>query len=250
MDRRSFLGSACMALAHVAVSQTPGTTQEFYTPPPDFKGDWRLKPDPKLPDVLLIGDSISIGYTLPVRKLLAGKANVYRPMNAAGTGPANCGDTRRGLQEIHAWLGDKRWAVIHFNWGLHDLCYRNPASKLYGNRDKVHGTLQVPLPDYRKNLVQLVDVLEQTHAPLMWASTTVIPPHEAGRYVGDEVKYNAAAAEIMHAHRIPIDDLYALTSKFPPDYFYHPGDVHYSARGTQLIAEQVANALLGVLKKS
>ena len=34
--------------------------------------------DPKLPRVLLIGDSISIGYTIPVRKLLEGKANVHR----------------------------------------------------------------------------------------------------------------------------------------------------------------------------
>lgn len=239
-----------MVAAHAAVSQTPGTTREFYIPPPDFKGDWRLKPDPKLPDVLLIGDSISIGYTLPVRKLLAGTANVYRPMNAAATGPANCGDTRRGLQDIHKWLGNKQWAAIHFNWGLHDLCYRNPASKLYGNRDKINGTLQVPLPNYKKNLEQLVEVLEQTRAPLMWASTTVVPPNEAGRYEGDEVKYNAAAASIMRTHYIPVDDLYALTSKFPPEYFYHAGDVHYSMRGTQLIAKQVANSLLSILKKS
>jgi hypothetical protein len=40
--------------------------------------------DPRLPRVLLIGDSISIGYTLPVRRLLEGKANVHRiPVNGA-----------------------------------------------------------------------------------------------------------------------------------------------------------------------
>jgi hypothetical protein len=33
--------------------------------------------DPKLPRVLLIGDSISKGYTPEVQKLLAGKANVH-----------------------------------------------------------------------------------------------------------------------------------------------------------------------------
>ena len=32
-----------------------------------------------LPRVLLLGDSVSIGYTLPARKLLEGKANVHRP---------------------------------------------------------------------------------------------------------------------------------------------------------------------------
>jgi acyl-CoA thioesterase-1 len=70
--------------------------------------------DPKLPRVLLIGDSISIGYTLEVRKLLAGKANVHR-------NPGNGGPTINGLARLDEWLGTSRWDVIHFNWGLHDL---------------------------------------------------------------------------------------------------------------------------------
>src|SRR5882757_3092673 len=67
-----------------------------------------------LPRVLLIGDSISMGYTLPVRELLAGKANVHRV-------PENGGSTRTGLEKLDAWLGKGKWDVIHFNWGLHDL---------------------------------------------------------------------------------------------------------------------------------
>ncbi len=77
----------------------------------------RRKPNPAmaavedvagLPRVLLIGDSISIGYTVPVRKLLEGKANVHRPRT-------NCGPTTRGVQAIDEWLGDGKWDVIHFN---------------------------------------------------------------------------------------------------------------------------------------
>jgi hypothetical protein len=69
-----------------------------------------------LPRVLLIGDSISIGYTLDVREMLKGKANVHRI-------PTNGGPTTNGLKSIKAWLGDSKWDVIHFNWGLHDLKY-------------------------------------------------------------------------------------------------------------------------------
>src|SRR5688572_21808238 len=69
--------------------------------------------DPKLPRVLLIGDSISIGYTLAVRDLLKGKANVHRI-------PTNGGPTTNGLARLKQWLGDGKWDVIHFNWGLHD----------------------------------------------------------------------------------------------------------------------------------
>ena len=59
--------------------------------------------------MLLIGDSISIGYTLPVRKLMQGKANIHRPLT-------NCGPTTKGIAEIDKWLGKDKWDVIHFNW--------------------------------------------------------------------------------------------------------------------------------------
>ncbi|MEI6467818.1 MAG: hypothetical protein WCQ89_24065, partial [Verrucomicrobiota bacterium] len=78
-----------------------------------------ISDDPRLPRVLLIGDSVSIGYTLAVRRELAGAANVHRP-------PANGGSTKIGLRDLDRWLGDQRWDVIHFNFGLHDLGYRWP----------------------------------------------------------------------------------------------------------------------------
>lgn len=73
-----------------------------------------------LPRVLLIGDSISIGYTLHVRELLKGKANVHRI-------PANGGPTTNGVTHLKTWLGDSKWDVIHFNFGLHDLVYMGPG---------------------------------------------------------------------------------------------------------------------------
>ena len=62
-----------------------------------------------LPRVLLIGDSISMGYTEPTRKLLQGKANVVRI-------PVNGGPTTTGLENLEKWLGAEWWDVIHFNW--------------------------------------------------------------------------------------------------------------------------------------
>ena len=90
-----------------------------------------------LPKVFIIGDSISIGYTQDVIHSLQDRAFVSRAK-------ANCGDTNRGLSALDTWLGDTKWDLIHFNWGLHDLCYRNPDVKSVGNRDKVNGTQSVP----------------------------------------------------------------------------------------------------------
>jgi len=232
-----------LLLSLLAVQAKPKTNKEtFYTPKEDRRGMKSAGAiDKTLPNVLILGDSISIGYTLPVREKLKGKANVIRPS-------ANCGNTKMGLAGIEKWLGTNHWDVIHFNWGLWDLCYRNPQSKNQGNRDKVNGKLSTSLEDYEKNLEALVLRLKNTGAVLIWASTTVVPEGEAGRVVGDDVKYNAVAERVMKKHGVLINDLYATTKAFPPDMFKAPGDVHYTSEGYVKLAAQVAAKVSDALK--
>jgi len=217
--------------------------QEFYTPEQDREG---LKKDAavqaQLPNVLIIGDSISIGYTMPVVTLLKDVANVQRVK-------VNCGDTNFGRKNLKIWLGDTHWDVIYFNWGLHDLCYHNPESKERGNRDKVHGIIAVPLAEYEKNLESIVLQLKETGATLMWANITRIPENEPGRVVGDALVYNAAAEKIMKRHGIVTDDLYALTVGFDSSLAVGVGDVHYTKQGYGKIAEQVAKSIQAVFKE-
>ena len=73
----------------------------------------------EFPNILLLGDSISIGYTPFVQQMLKGKANVVRPMQKDGKRPENCAYAANGVTRIEAWLGDTKWDVIHFNFGLH-----------------------------------------------------------------------------------------------------------------------------------
>ena len=214
-----------------------------FTPAEDLAGAWAFVPDPSLPDVLLLGDSISIAYTRPVRTLLKGRANIYRAMSADGRQPGNGGDTRMGLAGLDAWLAGHHWSVIHFNWGLWDLCYRDPASLNHGNRDKEKGTLAVPLAEYARNLEQLVVRLKATGATLIWATTTVVPEGELGRIAGDEINYNQVAAGIMARHGVLVDDLHALTAAMPPEKFRAPADVHCTPEGPAELARQVASHL-------
>tara|TARA_R110002167_G_scaffold63117_3_gene178144 strand:- start:5758 stop:6486 length:729 start_codon:yes stop_codon:yes gene_type:complete len=198
------------------------------------------KPDPNLSHVLIIGDSISIGYTKPTIELLKDVANVERVK-------ANCGDTKRGLQNLERWLGKTDWDVIHFNWGLHDLCYRHPDSKTQGHRDKVNGTISVPLAQYEKNLEALVKQLEKTGATLIWATTTPVPEGEAGRVVGDDLKYNEVATKIMKQHGIKINDLHQLASEFDAPHWAGPGNVHFKQAGSNKLAQQVAKEIKAAL---
>jgi len=187
--------------------------------------------------VLLIGDSITWGYSNEVRRLLAGQAEVTLI-------PDNAQTTVFGLQQLADWLGDTRWDVIHFNWGLWDLCYRDPPSLNQGNRDKINGTVSVPLADYATNLTELVTRLTATGARLIWASITPIPDGELGRITGDEVKYNAVAEKIMRAHQIEIDDLYTGILPHCQELQLPDGDVHFTEAGYAFLARQVVGCIL------
>jgi len=198
--------------------------------------------DKDLPKVLIIGDSISIGYAPFVKEFLKGQADVFRHKG-------NAQHTGTGLEKLDQWLGDTDWDVIHFNWGLWDLCYRHPSSKNQGNRDKIKGTLTTTPDQYEKNLDELVKRLKKTDAKLIWAHTTYVPEGESGRIVGDDAKYNAAATRVMKKHDVAINDLHSLTASFPPELFVKPGDVHYTKEGSEKLASQVAAAIQEQLKQ-
>jgi acyl-CoA thioesterase-1 len=193
-----------------------------------------VEENPGLPRVLLIGDSISVGYTLPVRKLLEGKANLLRI-------PVNGGPTIRGMEFLSEWLGTRKWDVIHFNWGLHDI------KRLKDGKVDVSGGWQVPAEQYEKNLEALVAKLGATGAKLIWGCTTPVPEGAGGRIPGDEIKANAIAERVMKKHGIPRDDLYAHVLPRLGQY-QRPANVHFTPEGYDFLATPVAQSILDALE--
>ena len=182
-----------------------------------------------LPRVLLIGDSISMGYTLGVRKRLVGRANVHRI-------PTNGGPTKNGVARLEAWLGAGRWDVIHFNHGIHDLRFMDDGQR------------QVGPADYEANLRKIVARLKQTGATLIWATITPIPDGELNppRRFGSVAEYNAIAARVMRENGIRINDLNAhVTPRFTE--LQTPRDLHYQPAGYEFLAEKVAAEIQVVL---
>ena len=213
-----------------AAAQTPKSRAVAEKPRPKARKKGPMAPivdDSALPRVLLIGDSISVGYTLPVREMLAGKANVHRI-------PTNGGPTTKGLENIEAWLGGGKWDVIHFNWGLHDLYHVDE------NRPRV------PIGHYEKNLETLVGRLERTGAKLIWASTTPVPEGARARVADDAVPYNAVAKRVMKRKSIRINDLHA---RVLPELGKHqkPRNVHFTREGSRFLARKVADEILRAL---
>ena len=194
-----------------------------------------VEDDPNLPRVLIIGDSISIGYTLPVREMLKGVANVHRP-------PVNCASTKHGINGIEDWVGNKKWDVIHFNWGLHDLKYMGPNGENLADPQLNSSSQQVPIDEYVKNLQRLVLYLKKTKADLIWRNTTPVPIGAKGRVVGDSKKYNDAAQEIMSHYSIETNDLYQF-AKDNWDKVGRKADVHFTPEGSKEIAKLVAKSI-------
>lgn len=208
------------------------------------KVSWAVEADPALPNVLILGDSISIGYTLDVRKLLKGRANVFRPVKDNGTKPENCSKSTFGIESIDRWLAlAPKWDVIHFNWGLHDLARINRETGQTGPEVPP----QISVEEYKVNLRKLVAAMKATGAKLIFATTTTFPPGVTPCRLPEEVeKYNAAAREIMDENGVLIDDLHALT-KDRLSELQLPLNVHFTGKGSRVIAEKVAGCIESTL---
>ena len=183
--------------------------------PPGRKGSASAR----LPRVLLIGDSISMGYTVPVQARLKGTAEVHG-------WPIAVNPTTHALAKIDGHLSKMRWDVIHFNWGLNDLEHSGI------------GRPRIPLELYEKNLRQLVNRIEKTGAVLIWATTTPVPEGTRSRTAGDAVKYNAVAADVMQGRNILFNDLYAFALPRLAT-MQDKANVHFNDAGSALLAEEV-----------
>jgi lysophospholipase L1-like esterase len=193
--------------------------------------------------VLLIGDSISIGYTPHVKQLLASEVEVFRPTAKNGKAE-NCSGTTNGVKKIDDWLSRDggKWDVIHFNFGLHDLKHIDP--KTGKNSESTDAPRQAEPAQYEKNLREIAAKIKATGAKVIWCNTTPVPqgklnPH---RFFGDVAEYNAIGQEIAAEEKFAVNDLYGFA--LPQlDKIQNKADVHFNAAGSKLLAEEVAKSI-------
>lgn len=187
--------------------------------------------------ILIIGDSISIGYTPFVTENLKNIADVsHNPGNAQHTGT--------GLDSIETWVGANDWDIIQFNWGLWDFCYRNPDSKEQGNRDKINGKITFNIESYRHNLDSIVKLIRRkSNAELIFVTTSYVPDNEAGRFKDDAMKYNDVAKKIMESNSIKVNDIYVSSIEIHNEFGKDTNDVHYTNKGYEELGLLISNFL-------
>jgi len=179
-----------------------------------------------LPRVLLIGDSITRGYFGEVEKRLLGKAYCARLTTS------KCVSGPSFPDEVQLLLKQYKFAVIHFNNGLHGWGYTESQ--------------------YRDGLLRLMATFKEhaAGAQLVWATTTPVRERENLQQISERTERvkarNQIAAEIMKERGVPTDDLYGLVEQHAA---WHSGDgVHFNAKGKEAQGAAVAESVLKCLE--
>lgn len=207
--------------------------------------DPRMSDDPKLPRVLVIGDSISMNYHDAAKIALKGIANYHR-------NEGNSLSSTHGVNNTELWLGNYQekglhWDVIQFNHGLHDL------KQTYDPKTDTFGPFAIPIEDYKQNLEKQIAILKKTGAKLIWCNTTPVPTDiksQYGRRKGTPNTYNQAALEVMGKYpEILINDLHATVTDSPTfQAWWKTKDPHfYQPEEQQALGKAVAENIIKAL---
>jgi len=181
--------------------------------------------------VLVIGDSISMGYTPVLQKELAGEAEVEH-------NPENGGDTARILANIDAWIAAVRPNLICLNSGLHDI-----------KRDRATGKNQVPLDAYKRNLRAILRKIRPARSPVIWISTTPVieerhrVSRDFDRFNADIDAYNAAARAIADKADIPVIELHDVAVGLRLETMLEKDGVHFTDEGYEQLGGVLAAGL-------
>ena len=140
-----------------------------------------------------------------------------------------------GNEKILDWIGNSKWDLIHFNFGLWDW---------YGWKQEKKATLE----SYAKNLESIVGKLKSTGAKLVFAVTTppcIGPEKKVQFIVSDEraESFNRSALAVMKKNNVIINDLYSLIGNNRKQYQRGENDVHYNDAGRDLLAKEVAKVI-------
>jgi len=213
--------AGALALARPAIAEKPITEKVEWT--------WTDRPEAPvagLPNVLLVGDSITRGYYPATEKEMSGVANVYLFATSCASGDPRLPGQ---LRDYFNMMG-LSFAVIHFNNGMHGWGYTEAQ--------------------YTAGLPGMIATLRaaEPQAKLVWANTTpVLHDSTTGESTNARIdERNRLAAAVMSREGIATDDQHGLMLKYPE---LHNGDVHFTEAGSALEAAQVAQWVRQALGK-
>ena len=183
--------------------------------------------------IVLLGDSIRMGYDKYVKEAFDGVAEVYYPLD-------NCRFAVNVLRFAHEWKKTGEWPddidLVHWNVGLWDAIefFRDgpltPIEYYEQYIGRVYKRLKLIFPNAKFVFATSTSVLESRNSINICRSNARIE------------KYNEAAIRALAGTDTVINDLYTLSKSFPEEY--HSDGVHYrTMEGTAAIGGKVISVL-------
>ena len=197
--------------------------------PEEIEWTWEVRPPhpaPALPNVLLLGDSITRNYFPQVTKSLKGTANVY--LMAVST---SVGDPRLPHQIAEfAAMENVSFRIVHFNNGMHGWDYTEAQYK-------------AAFPE----LLHCVEHLTSSRRALIWATITPVQKNAFNGASNERIdQRNRIALEQIHAAGVTVDDQHALMMKHLDTY---EDTVHFGPSGAELMGIQAAETIRSALQR-
>jgi len=178
--------------------------------------------------IVLVGDSIRMGYEPLVRQKVGDRAEVWAPAE-------NCGNSMAHRDRFVAWAIEPKPDVYHFNCGIHDLHVIDLGARF-------------TVSAYARNLRIVVERLKtETNARLIWAtSTPMLAPlnPNAKRYPAVEL-YNAAALRVMEKNGIEVNDLYQAVMDAGAEKCLSEDKVHMAPYGNEVLSDAIVRFIFG-----
>jgi hypothetical protein len=198
----------------------PCRGQKPVSTPEDIEWTWEVRPphpNPQLPNVLLLGDSISRNYFPQATNDLAGIANLY--LMASST---SVGDPRLPHQIVEFSALEKvRFRVVHFNNGMHGWGYSEAQ-------------YQAAFPSFLNSVRDLLG----KHGTLIWATITPVRPDASNGATNPRIeRRNAIALSLVNAAGIAVDDQHALMMQHRDLY---EDSIHFNPAGASIQGDQAA----------
>lgn len=193
----------------------------------------------ELKKVVLIGDSIRVGYQPFVVKNLESVATIWAPDENGKT-------TNNVIYNLNGWVKNQNPDIIHINAGLHDI--RTLSWELGPGH-----TLVKP-KHYQDNLETIFTWINKyVGCKIIWATTTPVIDENAKRahqkardykrHDSDVKKINKIANRIARKYNIPVNDLYSFVKEKVGLQEVGDDGVHFTESGYKQLGARVAEVV-------
>lgn len=193
---------------------------------------WGASKDGPLPNVLVLGDSISIGYTGATYDLLKDQFDVMHPAD-------NCRNSSYTLAHVDQWLAEIPNAqVITWNNGIWNTV--RDSQRTPGDPVTWFGTTP---EQYESDIIQIARKLKATGARVIFFTTTDVSPTASTFESGKEEVLNEIAKRVLPSEGIEVYDLNAFAKQSGAEH-QATFDVHFTEAGNKVLGAYVAGAIL------